>query len=87
MLPLVLAIVIVGGLGNLRGAYYASLIIATIDTFAKALFPQLAYFSVYLPVAIICVVKPAGLFVLSEEARTRRMLRAQARAAKKEAEG
>lgn len=86
MLPLVLAIVIVGGLGNLRGAYYASLIIATIDTFAKALFPQLAYFSVYLPVAIICVVKPAGLFVISEEVRTRRILRAQTRAAKREAE-
>lgn len=84
MLPLVLAIVIVGGLGNLRGAYYASLIIAAIDTFAKALFPQLAYFSVYLPVAIICVIKPAGLFVMSEEFSTRRMLRRQARAAGRE---
>ena len=87
MLPMVLAIVIVGGLGNLRGAYYASLIIATIDTFAKALFPQLAYFSIYLPVAIICVVKPAGLFAASEETKTKRMLRAQARMEKKEAKG
>lgn len=87
MLPLVLAIVIVGGLGNLRGAYYASLIIATIDTFTKALFPQLAYFSIYLPVAIICVIKPAGLFTISEEFRTRKMLRIQAQAEKKEAKG
>lgn len=87
MLPLMLAIVIVGGLGNLRGAYFASLVIATIDTFAKAILPEIAYFSVYLPMAIICVVKPAGLFTLSEEIHTRRLLRTQARqAAKKEKE-
>ncbi len=83
ILPLMLAIVIVGGLGNLRGAYYASLVIATIDTFGRALFPPLAYFSVYLPMAIICVVKPSGLFVLSEETRTRRLLQAQAKHTKR----
>lgn len=77
MLPLMMAIVIVGGLGNLRGAYFASLVIATVDTFAKALFPELAYFSVYLPVAIICVLKPAGLFSVSPETRTKWILRRQ----------
>lgn len=84
MLPLMLAIVIVGGLGNLRGAYFASLVIASIDTFAKALIPELSYFSVYLPVAIICVVKPDGLFTISEEVRTRRIIRASAKKASKE---
>ena len=86
MLPMILAIVIVGGLGNLRGAYLASLVIAIIDTFGRALFPELAYFSVYLPMAIICVVKPVGLFTLSEETRTRRLLRIQANKAKKKEE-
>lgn len=85
MLPLMLAIVIVGGMGNLRGAYFASIIIALIDTFARALFPVLAYFSVYLPVAIICVIKPEGLFAVTEEVKTRRLLKKQMRKAKGEA--
>lgn len=80
MLPLMMAIVIVGGLGNLWGAYFASMVIAIVDTFAKALFPEIAYFSVYLPVAIICVLKPAGLFVISQETRTKQILRRQKKA-------
>ena len=61
-LPIMLAIVVVGGLGNIRGSYIASMLIAAIDTFGKALFPEFAYFTIFLPMAVILVFKPEGLF-------------------------
>ena len=62
LLPLALAIVIIGGMGNVNGAFFASLLVATIDNFCKVLMPAMAYFSVFLPMALILVFKPEGLF-------------------------
>lgn len=61
-LPLSMAIVIVGGMGNLKGAFYGSMIIATLSTFGQSLLPALSYFTTYLPVVLILVFKPNGLF-------------------------
>jgi len=69
LLPLALAIVIVGGRGDLRGTFIASMIIAMIDNFGKVLFPQLSYFAIFLPVALILVYKPDGLFSKREMKR------------------
>lgn len=65
LLPIVLAIVIIGGMGNLNGAFYGSIIVATIDNFCKVLAPSMSYFSIFLPMAMILVFKPEGLFVKS----------------------
>ncbi len=62
LLPIALAIVIIGGMGNLNGAFYGSLVVATIDNFCKVLAPSLSYFSIFLPMALILVFKPEGLF-------------------------
>jgi branched-chain amino acid transport system permease protein len=60
-LPLSLAIVIIGGMGNLKGAFYGSMLIATLSTFGQSLLPALSYFTTYLPVVLILVFKPNGL--------------------------
>lgn len=61
-LPIVLAIVIIGGLGNLKGTFWGSMIVAILDNFGKALFPEFVYFTIFAPMAIILVLKPQGLF-------------------------
>lgn len=62
ILPLAFAVVIIGGLGTLKGAALGSLIVGLIDTFGKALFPELSYFTLFAPMAIVLAVKPTGLF-------------------------
>jgi branched-chain amino acid transport system permease protein len=62
ILPLSFAVVIIGGLGSLRGAVVGSLIVGLMDNFGKALFPEMAYFTLYAPMAMILAVRPTGLF-------------------------
>ena len=62
ILPLAFAVVIIGGLGSMRGAVVGSLIVGLMDNFGKALFPEVSYFTLYAPMAIILAVKPTGLF-------------------------
>ena len=62
LLPLAFAIVIIGGMGSLEGAFIASMIIGLVNTFGRALFPELSYFTIFLPVALIMAIRPQGLF-------------------------
>lgn len=55
-------VVIIGGLGSLRGAFVGSLIVGLLDNFGKALFPELSLFTIFAPMAIILAVRPSGLF-------------------------
>jgi branched-chain amino acid transport system permease protein len=56
-----LIVVVVGGLGSVEGALLAGLVIGLVDTFGKALFPQLAMFTIYFAMIVILLVKPSGL--------------------------
>jgi len=62
VLPLAFVVVILGGMGSLKGAVVGALVVGFIDNFAKALFPEVSYFSLFLPMAIILAVRPTGLF-------------------------
>ena len=62
MLPIAFAVVIIGGMGSLGGAAIGALIVGLADNFGKALFPELSYFTLYAPMALILAVKPTGLF-------------------------
>jgi branched-chain amino acid transport system permease protein len=62
ILPYAFAVVIIGGLGNLTGAVVGSLVVGFMENFGTALFPELAYFALFAPMAIILAVKPTGLF-------------------------
>jgi branched-chain amino acid transport system permease protein len=55
-------VVVIGGIGSIRGALLASLLIGVVDTFGKVLLPQAAGVLVYVLMALILLVKPNGLF-------------------------
>jgi branched-chain amino acid transport system permease protein len=62
ILPYAFFVVIVGGLGSLPGAMVGSLLVGLLDNFGKALFPELAYFTLFAPMALILALRPTGLF-------------------------
>ena len=62
MLPLALIVVILGGVGSLLGAFVGSFIIGFIYTFGTALFPDLAYVILFLPMILVIAFRPQGLF-------------------------
>ena len=62
MLPIAFAVVIIGGMGSLGGAAIGALVVGLADNFGKALFPEVSYFTLYAPMAVILAVKPTGLF-------------------------
>ena len=62
MLPLALVVVILGGSGSLLGSVVGSLIIGFIYNFGQALLPELAYFVLFLPMLLVLIFRPQGLF-------------------------
>ena len=55
-------VVIVGGMGSLKGALFGSIIVGLIDNFGKALVPELSYFTLFAPMVIVLAIKPTGLY-------------------------
>jgi branched-chain amino acid transport system permease protein len=55
-------VVVIGGIGSVRGALIAALLVGLVDTFGKVLFPQVAGMLVYLLMALVLLIKPEGLF-------------------------
>ena len=55
-------VVVIGGIGSIRGALAAALLIGIVDTFGKVLLPQAAGVLVYVLMALILLWKPDGLF-------------------------
>jgi len=62
MLPLALIVVILGGTGSLWGALLGSFLIGFIYNFGQALFPEAAYIILFLPMLVVLLVRPQGLF-------------------------
>jgi branched-chain amino acid transport system permease protein len=62
LLPLAFVVVIIGGMGSLKGALIGSVIVGLIDNFGKALVPELSYFTLFAPMVIVLAVKPTGLY-------------------------
>ncbi|MDQ2917829.1 MAG: branched-chain amino acid ABC transporter permease [Pseudomonadota bacterium] len=62
VLILSFVVVVIGGIGSIRGALLASLIVGFADTFGKVLIPQTAGILVYLLMAVILLWRPEGLF-------------------------
>jgi branched-chain amino acid transport system permease protein len=55
-------VVVIGGLGSLRGAILGSLLVGLIYDFGQSLVPDLAYFVVFAPMALVLLLRPQGLF-------------------------
>jgi branched-chain amino acid transport system permease protein len=62
LLPLAFVVVIVGGMGSLKGALVGSIVVGMIDNFGKALVPELSYFTLFAPMVIVLAFKPTGLY-------------------------
>ncbi len=62
LLSLAFVVVIVGGRGSLKGSAVGSILVGLVDNFGKALVPELSYFTLFAPMAIIVAIKPTGLF-------------------------
>lgn len=55
-------VVVIGGIGSVRGAMIAALLVGLVDTFGKVLLPSLAGMLVYMLMAAVLLWKPEGLF-------------------------
>jgi len=62
MLPLALVVVILGGSGSLLGSLVGSFVVGFLYTFGQAKVPDLAYVILFLPMVLVLVVRPQGLF-------------------------
>jgi len=55
-------VVVIGGIGSIRGAFLAAMLVGFVDTFGQILFPAAAGVLVYVLMATILLFKPEGLF-------------------------
>jgi branched-chain amino acid transport system permease protein len=62
ILLLAMCVLLIGGLGSLKGAFVGSLVVGLADNFGKALIPELALFLIFGSVAVVLAFKPSGLF-------------------------
>jgi branched-subunit amino acid ABC-type transport system permease component len=62
VLILALVVVVIGGLGSVRGALVGSLLIGQVESVGRALLPDLASFVLFGALALVLVVRPQGLF-------------------------
>jgi branched-chain amino acid transport system permease protein len=62
ILLLALVVVVIGGMGSIKGAFLGSLLVGLLDNFGKALFPQFAFFTIFVPMALVLALRPKGLF-------------------------
>lgn len=62
VLMLSLVVIIIGGMGSLKGAAVGALITGMVSSFATGYLPQFALFFLFLPMTLILVFRPQGLF-------------------------
>ena len=55
-------VVVIGGIGSVKGALLGSLLIGLADTFGQVLAPQIAGMTVYMLMAAVLLWRPTGLF-------------------------
>ena len=55
-------VIVIGGMGSLRGAFVGSLLIGIADTFGKAYLQSIALFLIYLAMTAVLLIRPQGLF-------------------------
>jgi branched-chain amino acid transport system permease protein len=69
VLILALVVVVIGGLGSVRGALVGALVIGQVDTVGRLLLPELASFVLFAALALVLVLRPRGLFGVAAGAR------------------
>lgn len=62
ILVLTFVVVVLGGLGNVKGSFFAAIIAGMLDTFVQTYWPDVQMFALYALLVLIMTFKPAGLF-------------------------
>ena len=55
-------VVVIGGIGSVKGAFIGAMLVGLVDTFGKVMLPDLASMAVYATMAVILMWRPQGLF-------------------------
>ncbi|WP_416139392.1 branched-chain amino acid ABC transporter permease [Halomonas sp. HK25] len=55
-------VVVIGGIGSIKGAFWGAILIGMAQTFGPVLVPSIASMLIYLIMAAVLLVKPRGLF-------------------------
>jgi branched-chain amino acid transport system permease protein len=55
-------VVVIGGIGSIKGAFVGALLVGLFDSFGKVLFPTVSSLVIYALMAAILVWRPSGLF-------------------------
>lgn len=55
-------VVVIGGIGSIKGAFVGALLVGLLDSFGKVLFPSVSSLLIYALMAFILVWRPSGLF-------------------------
>jgi len=63
----VFVVIVIGGLGSIRGAALASIIVGVVQAFGILIFPQITLVILFLIMAIVLIFKPYGLFGKAED--------------------
>lgn len=59
------AVVVIGGLGSMRGAFVGALVVGLLKAVAIATYPEAEMLAIYVIVIAVLVLRPAGLFARS----------------------
>jgi branched-chain amino acid transport system permease protein len=62
VLMLAVIVVIVGGLGSLRGTFFSSMLVGVIDSLGNVYFPDFAIVTMFVVMAVVLLLRPSGLF-------------------------
>ena len=62
ILLLALVVIVIGGLGSVRGALVGALVIGQVESLGRALVPEFASFILFGTLALVLIVRPRGLF-------------------------
>lgn len=62
LIVLAFAVVVIGGLGSMKGAFIGALVVGVLKSIAISTYPELEMLTIYLIVIAVLVIKPRGLF-------------------------
>jgi branched-chain amino acid transport system permease protein len=62
LIVLAFAVVVIGGLGSMKGAFVGALVVGVLKSIAISTYPELEMLTIYIIVIAVLVIKPQGLF-------------------------
>ena len=62
LIVLAFAVVVIGGLGSMKGAFVGALVVGVLKSIAISTYPELEMLTIYIIVIVVLVIKPQGLF-------------------------